>query len=315
MATAYIGVKALLNYIMGKNISLKNINTDNESRRLEPTHSLKSYLTEIRNHRIISQTETDRLFWLMRNGSKKEADKARERLVKSNQRFVYALAKRYTSDEDIVMDLVQEGNVGLLIAIQTYEPNKGYKFLTYAVHYIRREMTEYLTSNTSLIQKTNLVRTATLVPKVKRDFFTKEQRNPTDDEVKLILEDEYGLKVNETSDVYDLNILSIDSTMLQSDGDEMSKNNLTEYNNATASHNTYLDTMDNDRDKALVNAYLSTLPKRDSEIIKKAYGIGYDYEHSYDEIADEMHITKERVRQIINATLENLRNIKVADCY
>lgn len=315
MATAYIGVKALLNYIMGKNISLKNINTDNESRRLEPTHSLKSYLTEIRNHRIISQTETDRLFWLMRNGSKKEADKARERLVKSNQRFVYALAKRYTSDEDIVMDLVQEGNVGLLIAIQTYEPNKGYKFLTYAVHYIRREMTEYLTSNTSLIQKTNLVRTATLVPKVKRDFFTKEQRNPTDDEVKLILEDEYGLKVNETSDVYDLNILSIDSTMLQSDGDEMSKDNLTEYNDATASHNTYLDTMDNDRDKALVNAYLSTLPKRDSEIIKKAYGIGYDYEHSYDEIADEMHITKERVRQIINATLENLRNIKVADCY
>ena len=213
------------------------------------------------------------------------------------------------------MDLVQEGNVGLLIAIQTYEPNKGYKFLTYAVHYIRREMTEYLTSNTSLIQKTNLVRTATLVPKVKRDFFTKEQRNPTDDEVKLILEDEYGLQVNETSDVYDLNILSIDSTMLQSDGDEMSKDNLTEYNDATASHNTYLDTMDNDRDKALVNAYLSTLPKRDSEIIKKAYGIGYDYEHSYDEIADEMHITKERVRQIINATLENLRNIKVADCY
>ena len=300
---------------MGKNISLKNINTDNESRRIQPTRSLTSYLNEIRNHRIISQPETERLFWLIRNGSKKESEKAKDRLTKCNQRFVYALAKRYTSDEDIVMDLVQEGNRGLLLAIKTYDPNKGYKFLSYAVHYIRREITNYLTNETGLIQKTNLVRTATVIPKIKRDFFTKEQRNPTDDEVRLILEDEYGLKVNETSDVYDLNILSIDSSTPQSDGDEMSNSDLAEYNEATASSNNYLKTMDNDRDKALVNAYLSTLDPRSAEIIRKAFGIGYDYEHSYDDIAEEFNLTKERVRQIVNTSLEKMRDIKVAENY
>ena len=280
--------------------------------RIEQSEAVTKYLNEFKDIRIPSQVEENRLFWIIRHGDKAAADKARERLVKSHQRFVFAIAKRYSNDKDVVMDLVQEGNIGLLVAINTFNPDKGYKFLTYAVHYIRREMTNYLTSDANLVHKPNHQKTSRFIRKVNNDFLVNENRAPTEHELMDIITDEYDFKVSDVSDMYDIDVISIDGTVNTGNGSEMEVSDLSEYNNATASYNEYNEISDKEYNKERVKAYLSKLKDRERYIVSKFFGIDQEYETPLEDIADELGMTKERARQLVEESLKKLHKLMLA---
>ena len=296
---------------MGKTIQLKN-NQDNDAVLVERTRSITDFLSEAKNKRVFTQVEIDHLFWLIRGNDKKAAENAVNKLVAHNQLFVYALAKKYSSDPELIMDLVQEGNTGLLLAIQSYDPTKGYKFLTYAVHYIRREMTQYITEM-GLVQKPNQFRTCNTVPKARHDFFSKNQRNPTDEELTEILEEEYGIKISDVSDTYDVKLQSIDETLYDDKGKTVNAGESEEFNAATASQNLYMEECEKEEVKRVASVLLSTLDTRTADIVRKFFGIGYDYEMTPEDIGDFHNMTPERVRQIVKEAIRKLKNLNIAN--
>ena len=152
--------------------------------------SLNDYLKEINKYKILTAAEESELIKQMRNGDQN----ARTKLIASNQRFVYAVAKRY-GNEDNVLDLVNEGNIGLIQALDAFDETKGTRFLSCAIWYIRRQINGYLNSDNLLIRKTNNTKTVYKLSKIKEKFFAEHNRYPEVDEVADILENEYGLKI------------------------------------------------------------------------------------------------------------------------
>ena len=98
--------------------------------------TLNKYLSDIGKYKVLTLEEEVELFERICDGD----EQAKARIVESNQRFVYSLAKIYSKNEDEVLDYVNEGNIGLITAIDTFDVTKGMKFITYAVWYIRRSM-------------------------------------------------------------------------------------------------------------------------------------------------------------------------------
>ena len=153
-------------------------------------HSISAYLKEINKYKVLTASEEADLIKKMRNG---DLD-ARNHLIAANQRFVYAVAKRYGNDDN-VLDLVNEGNIGLMQALDTFDASKGNRFLSYAIWYIRREINAYLNNDNLLIRKTNNTKTIYKLSKIKEKFYAENNRYPDVDEIAAILEAEYGFKI------------------------------------------------------------------------------------------------------------------------
>ena len=109
--------------------------------------ALNNYLNDIRKYKVPTVEEEVALFERIAEGD----EKAKTEIIQRNQRFVYSLAKIYSKDENEVLDYVNEGNIGLITAIDTFDVTKGTKFITHAVWYIRRSMNYYLTTTNTLI--------------------------------------------------------------------------------------------------------------------------------------------------------------------
>lgn len=294
---------------MSKSINIQRLNSSNIS-RMNMSESLDKFLTRIRKSENLTQEEELKIFDVIKNGTEKEVADAKNALVTSNQRFVYAVAKRYSNDDNDVMDLVQQGNIGLLIAIDSFDVTKGNRFLTYAVHYIRREITSFITSDMNIIQKTNWAKTLYNLPKVKNEFFAKEGRYPTDDEIMDIMSSDYNLKITHEDDLRDLRIESI--SVSYDDSNENTFENSTEFTNATASYNNYENVIEQENVKRMCKCLMNSLSEIEQKVIKMAFGIDSDYAISPEVISEYIGLTAERVRQIINTSLMKMRQSYVA---
>ena len=141
---------------------------------------LKSYFNSIAKYPIYSSDEQIELAKQMKQGNKK----AREKLINSNLRFVVTCAKKYTGQGVPLIDLIQAGNEGLLMALNNYDPDKGYHFISFAVWYIRREILRaiYNTGRTIRYPITYITK-ITKVKKAYDSFVTNNQREPTEEEL------------------------------------------------------------------------------------------------------------------------------------
>ena len=115
---------------------------EKKSGYINTDHAINTYLKEINQYKVLTAAEEADLIEKMKNGDAA----AKALLIASNQRFVYAVAKRY-GNEDNVLDLVNEGNIGLMQALDTFDASKGNRFLSYAIWYIRREINAYLNND------------------------------------------------------------------------------------------------------------------------------------------------------------------------
>ena len=225
-------------------------------------------------------------------------EKSREKLITSNLRFVVTCAKKYTGQGVPLVDLIQAGLMGLCMAVSNYDPDKGYKFLSFAVWYIRREiLKEIYNTGRTIRYPITYIGKITKVKKAYEKFLGENQREPTEEELIEL--------ANITQRQYDSVIMdksycqSID-TPLTDDGNTTLEDILPETSDS------YSDSFTKD---AISNA-LKCLNSREYKVITEFYGLEGNYERPIKDIAKEMGLGDERVRQLRKSAVKKLQQKK-----
>ncbi len=263
--------------------------------------SIDKYLNEISKLPMMSEEEEVIVAKRIRDGD----TAAMEILIKSNLRFVVSVAKQYQNQGLGLNDLINEGNVGLIKAATKFDETKGFKFISYAVWWIRQSILQ------ALIEQPRIVRLpmnkATIYNKIQRsivDFEQKNQREPSNDELAEILEmkpDELAvLRATLTFHV------SIDSP-LNSDDETTSLDLMSDSSIATPDSVLIDESLHDELEHAL-----QSLAEREVEIIKYYFGLNeFNQSYSLDEIGIKMNLTRERVRQIKDKAIRKMRRFAI----
>lgn len=258
-------------------------------KNIERTENLQRYLDEIRKYDVLTPEQEYEYIVKAKAGDKAALDM----LVNSNQRYIYSLCKKYSTAYN-VLDLVSEANEGFIEGIEKFDETRGFKLTTYAQHYAMQRIKLYLIGKNLTVKKSNYNKTYSRVNKIKNKFFVENGRMPQVEEIQEILKNEYNIEIKELCDLIDVNINSINQSV---DDGESFYEETPEFNVATSSVNLFEVESDKEYQKALVTAMLSSISERERTIVKKVFGIDCEPQEM-DEIAKEMGMSKERIRQI-----------------
>jgi RNA polymerase primary sigma factor len=263
--------------------------------------SLDKYLQEISKAGMITVEQEISLAQQIRGGSKEALDT----LTKANLRFVVSVAKQYQFRGLSLSDLINEGNLGLIKAAMRFDETKGFKFISYAVWWIRQSIIQALSEQGRIVRlPSNRIN---LGFKVQRTFSKLEQvheRAPSAEElaVELELSEE---EVNSVSEFH-TNYVSLDGPMGTSDDDKCMLDVMIDEKEKRTD-----ETMDHNQSLEIeVNRCLDTLSEREKYIIRSYYGIGLAQPLSLEEIGRKYSMTGERVRQLKDKAIKHLKNPK-----
>ena len=256
----------------------------------ENSEVLKDFFKDISNYKIYSGEEQIELA----REAKKGDIKAKEKLINSNLRFVVTCAKKYVNNGVPLVDLIQSGLYGLCLAFDNYDPDKGYKFLSFAVWYIRREiLREIYNTGRTIRYPITYISKITKVKKAYEHFITENQREPTEEElIELanLSQKQYNSVIMDKSYCQ-----SIDSPVTD-DGNTTLEDILTE------EPQSFIDLFS----KETISNTLKTLNEREYKVITEFYGLNGEYDRPIKEIAKEMNLGDERVRQIRKGAIKKL---------
>lgn len=269
------------------------------------TPEIEAYLRSIRKYQPLTQEEENEVFKMYRSNDPVAKEKAIATLVNANQRFIFSLAKDYAKgDETKVLDYVNEGSIGIINAIEKFDQTRGFKFISFAVWYIRQAMTNYAQTTDLFLRKSNNAKIGNNVLKIRTAFFQENHREPTTDEIKEALAKK-GIKIKEDKDLEDVVRNSIDSVW----GDESTFENNPRYIQYSAIQNEYEKEMDDEDNKSVVGKLLKSLDERSQLVIKQLFGIGYENPIDIEVVAEHLGLTPTRVGQIKNAALKKLASV------
>ena len=269
------------------------------------TPEIEAYLRSIRKYQPLSQEEENEVFKMYHSNDPDAKKKAIDTLVNANQRFIFSLAKDYAKgDETKVLDYVNEGSIGIINAIDKFDQTRGFKFISFAVWYIRQAMTNYAQTTDLFLRKSNNAKIGNNILKIRTAFFQENHREPTTDEIKEALAKK-GIKIKENKDLEDVVRNSLDSVW----GDESTFENNPRYIQHSAIQNEYEKEMDDEDNKSVVGKLLQTLDERSQLVIKQLFGIGYESPVDIEVVAENLGLTPTRVGQIKNAALKKLASV------
>lgn len=269
------------------------------------TPEIEAYLRSIRKYQPLSQEEENEVFKMYHSNDPVAKKKAIDTLVNANQRFIFSLAKDYAKgDETKVLDYVNEGSIGIINAIDKFDQTRGFKFISFAVWYIRQAMTNYAQTTDLFLRKSNNAKIGNNILKIRTAFFQENHREPTTDEIKEGLAKK-GIKIKENKDLEDVVRNSLDSVW----GDESTFENNPRYIQHSAIQNEYEKEMDDEDNKSVVGKLLQTLDERSQLVIKQLFGIGYESPVDIEVVAENLGLTPTRVGQIKNAALKKLASV------
>jgi RNA polymerase primary sigma factor len=259
--------------------------------------SLDKYLQEIGKVDLLTAEEEIELAIKIKEGDKK----ALEKLTKANLRFVVSVAKQYQNQGLSLGDLINEGNLGLIKAGKRFDETRGFKFISYAVWWIRQSILQALAEQSRIV-RLPLNRVGAL-SKIGRAYSNLEQefeREPSAEE----LAEELEMDIKEVTDTLKISSKHVSVDAPFSQGEE----------------NRLLDVMKNDEQpspdnmllseslKTEIASALSTLPEREAEVLRLYYGIETDHAMTLEEIGEKFNLTRERVRQIKEKAIRRLRH-------
>lgn len=266
--------------------------------------SVRLYLREIGKIPLLNSEEELALAQRVVAGDKRAKDK----MAEANMRLVVSIAKRYSGRGLDFLDLIQEGNTGLLRAVEKFDPDKGFKFSTYATWWIRQAITRAIADQARTIRiPVHMVETINKLLRTQRRMTQELNREPTIEELAKELEMEpekveYVIKIKQ-------DITSLDAGVGRDGEDEDSvladfiedEDTVTPEESAT-----------NQLLKEQVQSVLSTLSDREQKIIKMRFGLENGKSHTLEEVGQEFAVTRERIRQIEAKALAKLRKHKDA---
>ena len=258
--------------------------------------SLDKYLQEIGREQLLPVEEEVELSQRIRKGDRRALDK----LVRANLRFVVSVAKQYQNQGLSLPDLINEGNVGLIKAAEKFDETRGFKFISYAVWWIRQTILQALAEQSRIVRlPLNQVSAVNKITKALTKFEQEYERKPSADELAELV-NELPEKISDSLRASGRHV-SVDAPFIE--GEE----------------NSLLDVMTNPdspmADKGLVSESLSTeidralgvLNEREKQIIERSFGINNQPEMTLEEIGETFGLTRERVRQIREKAIRKLR--------
>ena len=264
--------------------------------------SVRLYLREIGKIPLLTPEEEADLAQRIIKGDKKAKDK----MVESNMRLVVSIAKRYGGRGLDFLDLIQEGNTGLLRAVDKFDPEKGFKFSTYATWWVRQAITRAIADQARTIRiPVHMVETINKVLRTTRKLTAELNREPTNEEIakELDMEPEkvdYVMRIKQ-------DIASLDASVGREGDDEDSVlGDFVEDEERDSPE----DSAANKILKEQLSEIIATLTDREQKIIRLRFGIGGGRPHTLEEVGNEFDVTRERIRQIEAKALSKLRKNK-----
>ena len=251
--------------------------------------SLDQYLQEIGKVDLLTPDQEIDLAIKIKKGDKL----AQENLIKANLRFVVSVAKQFQNKGLSLGDLINEGNLGLIKAAKRFDETRGFKFISYAVWWIRQGIMSALADHQRVVRlPLNRVGELTKISKAYRDLEQEYERKPTTDELAKILEwttEEvaYALQIS-------ARYVSMDAPLKSGDENKNSLMDVLPNDNLPLPDK---DLMKESLKNEVTNA-LSTLDAREAEVIRLSFGIGRNQKATLEEIGDRFNLTRERVRQL-----------------
>ena len=270
---------------------------------IKQSPEIEAYLKSIRKYQPLTQEQEDEAFKMYHSGDPVAQKKAVDTLVNANQRFIFSLAKEYAKgDETKVLDYVSEGSVGIINAICKFDTTRGFKFISFAVWYIRQAMTNYAQTTDLFLRKSNNAKIGNNILKIRTAFFQQNHREPTQDEIKEELKKK-GIKIKDNKDLEDVVRNSIDSVW----GDESTFENNPRYIQHSAVESDYEKEIEAEDNSDKVSVLLKNLDERSRLVIKQLFGIGYENPIDIEVVAENFGLTPTRVGQIKNAAIKKLQ--------
>jgi len=260
--------------------------------------SLDLYLKEINNTSLLTREQEKELAKKIRKGD----ERALHNLVKANLRFVVSIAKQYVNQGLSLADLVNEGNLGLIKAAYRFDEKRGYKFISYAVWWIRQAMLQALAEQSRIV-RLPLNRAGTLyrIGKAARQLDQELGRNPEVSEIAERLKLPHD-EVRDTMQIANSH-LSLDASF----GNDQEENSLVDYladdNLESPDEQTYVNALSDDMQRAL-----DTLTDRERAILSLYFGLEGEEPLTLEEIGMRMNLTRERIRQIKEKAILRLRH-------
>ena len=267
------------------------------------------YFNEVRRIPLLTQEEESVLLDKFRNAStKKERDAAKNKLIESNLRFVISIAKKLGTP-DTFLDLVSEGNIGLIKAIEKFNPDKECHLITYALSWIVAYIKNYQITQLNAVVPPNALKLHNYVKNVTKDFFAENERNPTAHEIADLVRKKFDFRITNLEDVELGRMISIDEKYGVMDEDDTVEDS-TLYLARTSSNNIQ-ENIDEEYKKHKLDFFLGKLDDRERFIVKRYYGIGCEQE-SFDTIGLQLtpELGGERVRQICNVAVSKMKKYK-----
>lgn len=261
------------------------------------SQSLEKYLQEIGKVDLISPEEEVQLAIRIKEGDQK----ALHRLTKANLRFVVSVAKQYQNQGLTLPDLINEGNLGLIKAAQRFDETRGFKFISYAVWWIRQSILQALAEQSRIVRlPLNKVGLTNRISKAYQLLEQEFEREPTAEELADLLDigaEEVAATLNMST-----RHVSVDSPL--ADGEENTLIDVLINPNAVQSDENLVH---HESLRLEIDRSLGTLTERQKDVICHFYGIGVDHPLSLEDIGERYHLTRERVRQIKDKAINKLR--------
>jgi RNA polymerase primary sigma factor len=262
--------------------------------------SVRLYLREIGKIPLLTAEEELALAQKVKSGSKK----AKDQMAEANMRLVVSIAKRYVGRGLDLLDLIQEGNTGLLRAVEKFDPDRGFKFSTYATWWIRQAITRAIADQARTIRiPVHMVETINKLLRTQRRLTQELNREPTNEEIAAAME----MDVDKVEHIMKIkqDISSLDASVRDDEEDSVLGDFIEDEEAKTPTESASEQLL-----KEQVKQILGTLTEREQKILKLRFGLEDGKSHTLEEVGQEFSVTRERIRQIEAKALAKLRKHK-----
>ena len=263
------------------------------------SEALDKYLVEIGRAPLISIDEEIELAQKIKKGGP-EGERAKDKLVTANLRFVVSVAKQYQHQGLTLTDLIDEGNIGLIKAAQKFDETRGFKFISYAVWWIRQSILQAIAEQSRLVRlPLNQVGSVNKIARELSRFEQEHERKPSVDEIA----ERVDLPEDKIADAMKANSRHVSMDAPIADGEDSSLIDFLSGDSSNTDRELAIESL-----KAEVSRILKLLTDKEQKVLRAFFGIDGSPEMTLDEIGEKYNLTRERVRQIKEKALRRLRH-------